>query len=205
MRCEDHAIWVPAHEFGKPTESAEQLRGLLHHEPSGGWYVFCGREGHIPRGVPTRYGPNKEGGRLVRKLFDHEKRAGLELFEMWETGVIEDGFEKIWDESHFTPSCTHAPTMTIIANALGKGVVTVQSLHKMYSTAFEALANRKATFFAAPWDEFLMAVGEQPKMTDVQKYTCSRCAIVICMNRLSPFFDGKKFKQIIKSPEILET
>ena len=205
MRCEDHAIWVPSHEFERPTDIAEKTRSYLNHEAVGGWYVFCGREGHLPRGMPTRYGPNKDGGRLVRRLLDYEKREGLKHFEMWETGVIEDGFEKEWEESHYAPSCTLAPTMTIIANVFSKGPVDLEALRKMFSTAFEALANRKSTFIDTSWEDFLKSVGEHPKSDDVHKFACSRCAVVVCMNRLEPFFDNKKLGQIIKSPEVLKT
>ncbi|MHA1768561.1 MAG: hypothetical protein ACTSV3_01775 [Candidatus Thorarchaeota archaeon] len=205
QRCEDHAIWVPAHEFDRPTEKADEMKKVLDHGPHSGWYVFCGRTGHLPRGVMTRYGLNRDGGRIVKKIFDYEKRPGLESVKMWEVGVVEDGYEKEWNSSHYTPSCTLGPSLLVIAHAFQGGHMTLEKLHKTFSTAFESLADKKPVFYGADWREFLKIVGETPEIEDILGFACSRCGVVVCMNRMSPFYDRKKLKHIIRSPETFET
>ncbi|TFF96859.1 hypothetical protein EU546_00395 [Candidatus Thorarchaeota archaeon] len=204
MRCEDHAIWVPAHELGKPEDEIKALKKKLREKPAGGWYVFCGRPSHLPRGVPTRFGPEKSGGRMVRALFDYEKKPGLEVFKRWETGIIEDGYEKEWEPNQFTPSCSFTATMVIIANKASEAAGSMEELHRFYMLAFQTLANKKENFINATWEDFLKEAGEHPSIQRIMEFTCSRCAVLICANRLAPFFDKGLFKNLIQSPELLQ-
>lgn len=204
LRCEDHAIWVPSHELEKADEEVQKLRAVLNEEPVGGWYVFCGRPSHLPRGLPTRFGPEKSGGRLVKKIFDHEKKPGLEAIKMWETGIIEEGYEKEWDQGRYSPSCSFTATMTIIANKTTDGHISMEELNKLYILAFQTLANKSQNFISAPWEEFMKKVGESPSRLRIMEYTCSRCAVLICANRLAPFFDQKLFRTLVQSPEELD-
>jgi hypothetical protein len=205
MRCEDHSIWVPSHELERPEKEIQYLKSLLREAPVSGWYVFCGRQSHIPRGLPTRYGPEKKGGRIVRTLFEHEKKAGLEPFKVWETGIIEDGYEKEWDEAQYAPSCSFVPTMTIIANKAEESQASMEDLHKLFSLAFLTLANQKKNFIDASWENFLKTVGEKPTSQRMMEFTCTRCAVLVCANRLAPFFDKVLFNKLVSSPELLET
>lgn len=204
LRCEDHAIWVPSHELMRADDHIQNLKEIIQSEPIGGWYAFCGRPSHLPRGLPTRFGPEKSGGRIVRQLFDHEKKPGLEGIRMWETGIIEEGFEKEWEPDRFSPSCSFTATMTIIANKTAGGKISTEELNKIHMLAFQTLANKSRNFVSAPWEEFLKQLGVSPDGPMIMEYTCSRCAVIVCANRLAPFFDPKLLRRLIQSPEELE-
>lgn len=188
----------------KPGEEIKKLKQILRKKPVSGWYVFCGRPSHLPRGLPTRFGPEKDGGRIVRQLFDHEKKPGLEAFKRWETGIVEDGYEKEWEASQYAPSCSFTATMVIIANKAREAARSMEGLHKLHMLAFQTLANKKQNFISASWEDFLKEAGERPGPQKMMEFTCSRCAVIMCANRLSPFFDTRLFKKLIQSPELLE-
>jgi hypothetical protein len=44
-------IWVPAHELEKRYDEAEAIQAFIKYEKVGGWYGFCGRPSHVPRGL----------------------------------------------------------------------------------------------------------------------------------------------------------
>jgi hypothetical protein len=198
-------IWVPAHELERPFEEAEAILELIKHKRVGGWYGFCGRPAHVPRGVPIRHGKEKEGGKVVRPILEHEKKAGLEVFRMWEVGAIEDGFETFWDVKRYALSCSFAPVMTLIVGIYQSGKMVESFLEKLYNSAFKTIANKKSSFFLQEWDEFIESVTTHPKSEDLLRYTCSRCAVIPCMNRLTPFYDKKMLKKLVKQPDLLDS
>ncbi len=203
MRCDDHMIWVPSHEIDKPFDETQALLKLMKHSSDGGWYGFCGRPSHVPRGVPFRVGPGKEGGKMIGSILDHEKKSGLEMFKMWELGIIEDGYEKHWDSKHFALSCSIATVMILFATLYSTQSESPGLLDNIYNSAILTFSDKKKTFFGGTKDEFLKAVGSKPKVQTFVEYACSRCAVIPCLNRQAPFYDKKMFKKLAASPEIL--
>lgn len=203
LRCEDHSIWVPAHEIDRPFDENQTLLTMIKNASQGGWYCFCGRPTHIPRGVPYRVGPGKDGGKIVTPILEHEKKPGLEMFRMWETGVIEEGFEKAWDPKHYALSCSVATIMVLMANLHATQGNTPGFLDTVYDTAIRAFGDKKPTFFVSPKELFEMVVTKHPDMQVLVKFACSRCAVVPCLNRQAPFYDQKLFIMLAKWPETL--
>ena len=204
LRCEDHAIWVPAHEIDRPFDENQALLELIDkNAKQGGWYCFCGRPSHIPRGVPYRAGPGREGGKIVTPILEHEKKKGLEMFRMWETGVIEEGYEKAWDPKHYALSCSVATIMVLIANLHATKGNTPDFLDEIYRKAIVPLGEKKDTFFVPSKNMLEMVVSKYPEMRVVVEFVCSRCAVIPCLNRQAPFYDQKLFKQLAKTPEEL--
>ena len=204
LRCEDHTIWVPAHEIDRPFEESQAILKLMVKDAKqGGWYCFCGRPTHIPRGVPYRAGPDKEGGKIVTPILDNEKKPGLEMFRMWETGVIEDGYEKTWDSKHYALSCSVATIMVLIANLhLTKGNAP-GFLDTVYNTAISAFGEKKDTFFVPSRKMFEDSVPKNPELKVLFEFVCSRCAVIPCLNRQAPFYDQTLFKILASDPEAL--
>jgi formylmethanofuran dehydrogenase subunit E-like metal-binding protein len=62
-------------------------------------------------------------------------------------------------------------------------------------------AAKRAVFFKGSWDEFQKQVGKDPEFSDVIKYICSRCGVVVCLNRHAPFYNKKLFKKLTKDPD----
>jgi hypothetical protein len=191
-------IWVPAHEIDRPFDETQALLKLMKHKNPVGWYGFCGRPSHVPRGVPYRAGEEKEGGKMIRPILDHEKKPGLEMFRMWEIGVIEDGFEKQWEPKHYALSCSIATVMILFANLHATQSGSPGLLDSIYNSA-----NKKKTFFGGSKDEFLKEVGSSPDVQTFVNYACSRCAVIPCLNRQASFYDKKMFKKLAETPEIL--
>lgn len=204
LRCEDHTIWVPAHEIEKPFDENQTLLSVIDKKnKQGGWYCFCGRPSHIPRGLPYRAGPGKEGGKIVTPILEHEKKVGLEMFRMWETGVIEEGYEKTWESKHYALSCSVATIMVLIANLHASEGTTPGFLDKVYTTIISPLGEKKDTFFVPSKKMFEVAVSKFPEMIALVEFVCSRCAVVPCINRQAPFYDQKLFHMLAKWPETL--
>ncbi len=203
MRCDDHMIWVPAHEIDRPFDETQELLKLMKHKAEGGWYGFCGRPSHVPRGVPYRAGADKEGGKMIVPILDHQKKTGLEMFRMWEIGVIEDGFEKQWEPKHYALSCSIATVMILFANLHATQGNSPGLLDSIYNSAILTFSDKKKTFFGGSRDEFLKAVGSSPNVQTFVEYACSRCAVIPCLNRQAPFFDKKMFKKLAEEPELL--
>ncbi len=203
MRCDDHMIWVPAHEIDRPFDETRALLKLMKYKGKGGWYGFCGRPSHVPRGVPYRAGSDKEGGKMISPILDHEKKPGLEMFRMWEIGVIEDGYEKQWEPKHYALSCSIATVMILFANLHATQSGTPGLLDSIYNSAIHTFGDKKRTFFAGIKSDFIKAVGNSPDIQTMVEYACSRCAVIPCLNRQAPFFDKKLFKKLAETPEIL--
>ena len=197
-------IWVPAHEIEKPFEEAEAITELIKHSKVGGYYGFCGRPSHVPRGLPIRHGKEKEGGKVVRSILDHEKKPGLESFKMWEIGSIEEGFETAWEVKRYALSCSLAPVMVLIANMYQTGREPTTFMENLHGSAFKTFANKKPVFFLEDWNMFIKTIGANPTKEDLFSYTCSRCTVIPCMNRQAPFHDKKMFHKLAKTPETLE-
>ncbi|MHA1902504.1 MAG: hypothetical protein ACXADL_04315 [Candidatus Thorarchaeota archaeon] len=204
LRCEDHAIWVPAHELEKPVEGAKKALEFVKGSRHGGWYVFCGRPSHIPRGVPIRHGEARVGGKVVAPILDHEKKKGLEFFRMWEVGIVEEGIEKRWEPKSFALSCSLAPAMALAAHLFLKEANPNEYMRKVYDSAIQVFASKKSIFSKISFDEFQKISGKAPKLEDIAKLICSRCRVVVCVNREENYYDKKEFKNLIKNPEILE-
>ena len=203
LRCEDHMIWVPAHAIDKPFDEAEVIKDLIKHGKVGGYYGFCGKPSHVPRGLPIRHGQRKEGGKVVHPILDHEKKPGLESFRMWEIGAIEDGFETPWEVKRYALSCSLAPVMALIANMYQAGREPSSFLDSLHSSAFKTFATKKPIFYLEEYDKFRKAVGSNPTKEELFSYTCSRCAVIPCMNRQAPFHNKKLFRKLGKEPELL--
>ncbi len=197
-------IWVPAHELEKPFEEAEAIIDLIKHGKVSGYYGFCGRSSHVPRGLPIRHGKGKEGGKVVHPILDHEKKPGLESFRAWEIGAIENGFETPWEVKRYALSCSLAPVMALIATMYQSGKDPSSFLESLFNSAFKTFANKKSIFFLENWDKFVKTTGPNPSKEDLFSYACSRCAVIPCMNRQAPFYDKKMFRKLVKTPELLE-
>ncbi|MHA1850545.1 MAG: hypothetical protein ACTSW8_04705, partial [Candidatus Thorarchaeota archaeon] len=133
----------------------------------------------------------------------HEKKPGLECFRMWEIGAIEEGFETPWEVKRYALSCSLAPVMALIANMYQTGREPASFLENLHSSAFKTFANKKPVFFLEDWNKFVKSVGSNPTKEDLFSYTCSRCAVIPCMNRQAPFHDKKIFRKLAKEPETL--
>lgn len=204
LRCEDHTIWVPAHEIDRPFDENQALLNLIgKNAKQGGWYCFCGRPSHVPRGVPYRVGPGKEGGKIVTPILEHEKKVGLEMFRMWETGVIEDGFEKTWEPKHFALSCSVATIMVLTANLHATQGASPDLSDNIYRTAIQPLGEKKDTFFVPSKKMFDVVVSKFPEMKVLVELVCSRCVVIPCLNRQAQFFDQKLYMTLVKFPELL--
>jgi hypothetical protein len=203
-RCETHAVWVPAHEIDRDVKRAKAVRDSIKGESAGGWYTFCGRITHVPRGVTVVYGEGKKGGKIVERLLLHDKKPGLEAFEMWEVGIIEDKLEKPWEPRYYEISCELAKVMNLMAQMYRGPRGTDLFLKQLYLALIQNAAKR-AVFFKGTQNEFQEQVGKDPEFSDVIKYICSRCGVVICLNRLAPFYNRKLFKKLAKDPDSVIT
>ncbi|MHA1480216.1 MAG: hypothetical protein ACTSQZ_02175 [Candidatus Thorarchaeota archaeon] len=202
-RCEDHSIWVPAHELEKNIESVQRITEILRSEPHDGWYVFCTKQPHIPRGLPNRYGKDMKGGKLISPVTDDQKKKGLEFIRMWEIGVIERGLETRWQPLHFVPSCSLAKAMIIISQIYNRDVNSEGFLQKIFKYGFESHGGKKLAYDAPTWDQFSKYIGKtkKPEILDFVKLLCERCMVIPCTNRQAEFFDQKLFDKLIKKPD----
>lgn len=198
-----HAVWVPAHVLDRPLDSTQAIVQLMTRKSEKGWYAFCGRTGHVPRGMPIWHGKERDGGKIVEEIMNHEKPEGLEMFPMWEVGLVEERFEKRWTKDHFEIACDIAATISLVHRLWQKKEDPRAFLVTLQTLVFDNVASKKAVFFGASKNEIKKGIGEDPTLTDVVNYVCSRCAVVACLNRQAPFHDQKLFKNLIKKPELL--
>jgi hypothetical protein len=203
LRCMDHMVWVPAHELEKPYKEVEAITSLMKHEKVGGYFGFCGRTSHVPRGLSIRHGKEREGGKMIQVILDHEKKPGLECFQKWEVGAIENGYEAVWEVKRYALSCSFAPIMLLIANMYQTGNGPSAFLERLHESGFRTFGSKKPSFFLEPWEAFVKSVGAKPDKESVIKYTCSRCSVIPCLNRQAPFYDGRLLKKIAENPELL--
>jgi hypothetical protein len=203
LRCIDHMIWVPAHELEKPYKEIQAITGLMRHKKVGGYYGFCGRTSHVPRGLSIRHGKEREGGKMVQSILDHEKKTGLECFQKWEVGAIENGYEAPWEVKRYALSCSFAPIMLLTANMFQNKNDSSTFLERLHDSAFRAFGSKKPSFFFESWDDFVKSVGTKPDKEALINYACSRCSVIPCLNRQAPFYDSKLLKKIAEDPELL--
>ncbi len=202
LRCADHTIWVPVHELERQLEPVQNVHRLLKKGKYSGWYAFCGKGSHIPRGLPIRHGKERLGGKIVEPIIDGYKRPGLEFFRMWETGIVEVAIDNRWDTQHNALSCSLAASMVTISNLVNQGGITAPTFEKIFMTVITGLASKKSFFFAPSYDEFKKTIGSVGSTQTLAEYMCSRCAIIPCANRLSEFYNSKIFKKLIKNPVV---
>ncbi|MDF1540384.1 MAG: hypothetical protein P1Q69_15925 [Candidatus Thorarchaeota archaeon] len=200
LRCMDHTIWVPAHDLERTIESVINVYSLLKGKKQSGWYTFCGKGTHIPRGLPIRHGKELLGGKIVEPVIDGYKKKGLEFFRMWETGLIEAATDKKWDPQHYSLSCSLAASMVTMSNLVTREGLSVPTFEKVFMTAITGMTAKKAFFFPPSYDEFISRVEKIGGIKSLAEYICSRCAIVPCTNRLAEFYNSKMFKKLIKQP-----
>ncbi len=197
-RCADHTIWLPAHELEKYSEEVTRIKEILRGDPQAGWYAFCGKGTHIPRGLPIRYGKNKEGGRLVQSISSEYKKKGLEFFKWWEVGIIENSLEKWWDTDHYALSCSLAPAMVLMAHLILKGDQSENTRIHIYEKVVAGIASKKEFFEVPPKDAFQSFIQKESTTQEYAAAICSFCGIIPCLNRLKLYFDQKRFKKMIK-------
>ncbi|UCE09048.1 MAG: hypothetical protein JSW61_08630 [Candidatus Thorarchaeota archaeon] len=190
-----------AYQLDEIAERDESQSPSLSASHVSGWYPFCGRPSHVPYGVSIRHGKEKMWGRLVEDVSNDEKDEDLEFVVMWQTGVIEEGFEHRWEPKHFQPSCDLSDAVQVINVLFDQDIDDDVFLRKTQSSVLDPLAVRKITFFGSSFDEFRESVGESPDLEKIVKFICSRCGVVICLNRQSPFFDDKLFRKLVEKPE----
>ncbi len=200
LRCMDHTIWVPAHELERTIESVKYVHNLLKGKKQSGWYTFCGKGTHIPRGLPIRHGKERLGGKIVEPVIDGYKKEGLDFFRMWETGLIEAATDKKWEIRHYSLSCSLAAPMVTMSNLVAREGLSVPTFEKIFMTSITGMASKKAFFFAPSYDEFMGIATRIGGIRALAEYFCSRCAIVPCTNRLAEFYNSKIFKKLIKQP-----
>ncbi|MFW9919881.1 MAG: hypothetical protein ACFFED_09795 [Candidatus Thorarchaeota archaeon] len=201
-RCADHTIWVPAHELDKYSEEVTRIREMLREKPHAGWYAFCGKGTHIPRGLSIRHGRNREGGRMVQMIPNDQKKEGLEFFNWWEVGIIENAMEKWWDVSHYALSCSLAPVMVIMAYLLRVETNINTAKMQMYEKGIVGMASKKEFFMIPSKDTFLKMTSTASSAKEFVDIICLLCGIVPCLNRQTAYHDEKKFKKMQRDPTI---
>jgi hypothetical protein len=191
---------VPAHRIS----GIKDIQGLLMTKPVDGWYAFCNRPAHVPRGVSVWSGKSKNEGTVVEEVLPSQKAEGLEQFPMWETGIVIGGFEKHRAPEEFRPSCTFVPVMNLILQLYRTEKSRSDSLPRMHRLVFESIAGKKPLFFSLTWEEFSNTLGNNPTLEDLIRLACSRCGVVVCLNRQAPFFDMSLLKRLIRAPDTVQ-
>lgn len=197
LRCEDHSIWVPSHRLSNVPE----IQGLLMTKPIDGWYVFCDRPAHIPKGISAWSGRGRKEGTVVEEVLPSQKTEGLEQFLMWETGTVKGGFERHRNPQDYRLSCAFASVMNLILQLYRTERKRSDYLSRIHLLIFESVASKKPLFFSVTREEFGQALGNEPSLENLLSFACSRCGAVICLNRQSPFFDRLLFGQIARTPD----
>jgi hypothetical protein len=201
LRCENHLIWVPSHLIDhNPLDVANDLKKILKGAEQNGWYMFCGRLGHIPRGVSYWYGEDRQNGKLVEHVGDHQKLAGYEFYNYWQVGIVEDGVEKRWQPSHFEPSCEFSLSLRLIHRFVNEPDQNA-IVQRIWNKVVNIVTTKRKTFFPTSEDVFLKFLKGKEPLLGIAQYFCSRCATVACLNRLSPFHDKKILKEFRLNPE----
>ncbi len=197
-RCVDHTVWVPAHELEGHSKEAKVIKKTLKSRPHSGWYAFCGKGNHMPRGLSVRYGKNKEGGRIVMPVADEHRK--LEFFKFWEVGIIEHAVEHWWPREHYALSCSVASAMVEVAHLVNQGELQDTVRKSIYDLAIVGRASKKSFFHLPSRLEFMRKSEKALNAKDFASLVCSYCTIVPCFNRLKPFHDRKQFQRAIDSP-----
>ncbi len=192
---------VAAPEVPDRTDAMWRVQGqCLLNEPTSGLYFFCGSRLHIPKGVTLFYGMDRKAGRLVERIREYERNSQLSIFQMWQTGIIEDGIEKRWDRNRYEPSCE-------FANVFQRAIILRQTtdinewLRRIYDTVIVPLFGTMSPIHSFRWEEFAAGIDTVSLMEDIHRTLCMHCGIAFCLNRRVPFRDQKLFTKIIRSPK----
>ncbi|NWF96321.1 MAG: hypothetical protein HXY34_09270 [Candidatus Thorarchaeota archaeon] len=199
-RCGDHTIWVPASEFDREMDTAAAARLLFKSEPIGGWLPFCEHIAHVPQGVSKRLGADKTSGAIVEKIPVHERPSGIDIFPMWQTGVVEAGKEKKWETNRFEASCQFWKTLVLAVRTAGRTEWKDVSATALYDRLVCNSANMNSLFFTMKCEEFESLLGDSPTLWKLMSTICSRCGATVCLNRLAPFHDQRVFSKLIREP-----
>lgn len=199
LRCEDHTIWVPAHLL----VTHQAIPNLLMTKPIEGWYAFCTRPAHIPQGVSVWFGRGRREGRVVEDVLPVEKSSGLELFVMWETGTIEEGFERHYDTVEYELSCALSAVMRFVLHLFKTEDQPRIRLTRIHTLVFKSVAASKPLLFPVAFEDFAGELGESPPLEATLRYVCSRCGVVVCLNRQASFYDRNRFSRLARNPETI--
>jgi hypothetical protein len=197
LRCEDHTIWIPAHLL----DSQSVISSLLMTKPVDGWYAFCTRPAHIPQGVSIWFGRGKKEGRIVEDVLPSEKHSGLEQFALWETGAVEEGFEKHFNVADYELSCALSAVMRLVLHLYRTEDQPAIRLKRIHSLVFKSVAASKPLLFPVDFESLLGELGESPTSEAALRYVCSRCGVVVCLNRQASFHDLSLFRRLARRPE----
>ena len=197
LRCEDHSIWVPSHRLS----AIPEISKLLMTKPVDGWYAFCGRHAHVPKGVSTWSGRGRKEGTVVEEVLPTRKIEGLEQFPMWETGTVKGGFERHRDPHDYRLSCAFVSVMNLILQLYRTGRKRSDFLSRIHLLIFESVASKKPLFYSVTNEAFHRALGNEPSLEELLSFACSRCGVVVCLNRQAPFFDRPTFEQLARFPD----
>lgn len=200
-RCEEHSVWVPSFALDESTESARCHLNLLTGETVKGWYAFCGRLSHIPNGAPIRHGKERKWGKVVERIPYDERFEGLEIFPLWQTGIVEDGYEKHWDSQHYELSCNLSAGMRLLTRLFQYENDSSVLVEKIHSVVVDRVGGQRSTFFSISFDKFRASLTDSPTLKELAGSICSRCGVVLCLNRQAPFHDEKILKRLAKKPE----
>lgn len=201
-RCENHSIWVAAHELEQPIQTARlALSPVTEHSQQDPWYTFCGRMSHIPEGISIRHGEGRKVGRMVEEVPEDGRKPGLGMFSRWQVGIVEDGYEKRWVPQHFTPACALAPLMTLVARLSQEEGPPQKILRRLYESGIGPTAVKRPILIKTTFKDLEARAGSTQDSSEIIKYICSRCGVVICLNRHSLFHDQEMFARLVKKPE----
>jgi hypothetical protein len=170
-------------------------------KPIDGWYAFCDRPAHVPRGVSIWSGRGRKEGTVVEEVLPTQKIEGLEQFPMWETGIVKDGFERYLDPQDYRLSCAFASVMNLILQFYRTERHQSEFLSRIHLLIFESVASKKTLFFSLPRVEFDQSIGTEPSLEDLLSFACTRCGVVACLNRQAPFFNNSLFARLARAPE----
>ncbi len=204
LRCENHLIWVPSHVVDHShLDTAKEIKRIIENTSINGWYCFCGRSGHIPRGMSYWFGENRMNGKIIERVGDHQKLEGYEFYQFWEIGIVEDGIEKRWEKSHFEPSCEFSLSLRL-AHRFALEFPQNDLAKRIYDKVVSLITIKKRTFFSVSENDFVTKLKRNTILEGFARFLCSRCIVVACLNRLTPFFDKKAMKRHIANPEELQ-
>ena len=190
-------IWVPSHVIDHShMESAENLKKLINESGAKGWYCFCGRTCHIPRGMPFWFGEERNNGKLVERIGDHQKLNGFEFFTFWHVGIVEAGIEKRWEQTHFEPSCEYGISLRL-AYRFSSESSQEELVKKFYDKILSLVTSKKKSFSLTSYEDFKKFVRDEQSLKGLSEYLCSRCKVVPCLNRLVPYYDKREFKKLV--------
>ncbi len=190
-------IWVPSHVIDHShLDTAQELKKYIGEPTMKGWYGFCGRTGHIPRGMPYWHGEERNTGKLVERIADHKKLKGYESFAFWQVGIVEVGIEKRWEPTHFEPSCEYGISLRL-AYRFASESTQDDLVKKLYDKVLSLVTSKKKSFSMTTYEDFKGFVKENKNLKGLSEYLCSRCGVVPCLNRLVPYHNRKKFKELV--------